>query len=95
MISVNDKSTKVNGEMATDIGVPILVETQRRIADSTHVCFWNLYEAMGGYNSMVRWADADTALANKDYTHLNYRGASKVADMLFKELMKEYDGEKK
>jgi hypothetical protein len=95
MIGVNDKSAKVNGEMETDIGVPILVETQKRIADTAHVCFWNLYEAMGGFNSMVRWADADTALANKDYTHLNYRGAGKVADMLFKELMKEYDAEKK
>ncbi len=95
LIGVNDKSTKVNAEMETDIGIPILVETQKRIADTAKVCFWNLYEAMGGYNSMVRWANADTALANKDYTHLNYRGAGKVADMLFKELMKEYDGEKK
>jgi hypothetical protein len=91
MIGVNDKSTKKDNEMVTDNGVPILVETQKRIADSSGVCFWNLYEAMGGYNSMVAWADADTALANKDYTHLNYRGASKVASMLFNQLMKGYN----
>ncbi|MEI6817927.1 MAG: hypothetical protein WCL14_15070, partial [Bacteroidota bacterium] len=91
MVSVNDKSTKVNGEMETDIGVPVLVETQKRLADSAHVSFWNLYEAMGGHNSMVAWAAADTALANKDYTHLNYRGAAKVANMLYKELINGYD----
>ena len=91
MIGVNDKSTKKENEMVTDSGVPILVETQKRIADSSGVCFWNLYEAMGGFNSMVAWAEADTALANKDYTHLNYRGASKVAGMLFNQLMKGYN----
>jgi lysophospholipase L1-like esterase len=40
---------------------------------------------------MVKWAEADTALANKDYTHFNFRGASKVAGMLYKELDKEYN----
>jgi hypothetical protein len=40
---------------------------------------------------MVKWADADTSLANKDYTHFNFRGASKVAGMLYKELDREYN----
>jgi hypothetical protein len=39
---------------------------------------------------MVKWADADTTLANKDYTHFNFRGANKVAHLFFNEIDKAY-----
>jgi lysophospholipase L1-like esterase len=68
-----------------------LVEAQKRVAKKTGSAFWNLFEAMGGKNSMVNWVEGDTVLANKDYTHLNHRGASKVAKLLYKHLMDEYN----
>jgi hypothetical protein len=67
------------------------VEIQKNIAKENNIAFWNLYENMGGYNSMIKWVEADTALANKDYTHLNFRGASLVSKMMLKSLMKGYD----
>jgi hypothetical protein len=45
---------------------------------------------MGGENSMVSWVDETPPLANKDYTHVNFRGAHRIAELLFTYLMSEY-----
>jgi hypothetical protein len=91
IISTGDKSLRQGGgEYVTDPSVPLVIEVQKRVAEKTGVAFWNLYEAMGGYNSMVKWVQGDTVLAGKDYTHPNFRGAKKIADMLYKHLIAEY-----
>lgn len=91
LISVSDKGYKNEMEYETDPAIPLLVEAQKRIAEKTGVAFWNLYESMGGYNSMISWVDTTVPLANKDYAHLNFKGGKKVADMLYKHLMSEYE----
>ena len=40
---------------------------------------------------MVKWVEEEPAMANKDYTHFNYRGAKKVATMLYEHLNKGYE----
>jgi len=92
IVSVNDKSYKnpETDDFVTMPGVPVLVNMQKEIAKNCNTSFWNLYENMGGYNSMVKWVTADTTLANKDYTHLNFRGANKVANMLYKAIDTDY-----
>jgi lysophospholipase L1-like esterase len=90
-VGVPDKGYKQDGQYITNPGVPFVVEAEKKVAENNGIAFWNLFEAMGGFNSMVKWADADTSLANKDYTHFNFRGASKVAGLLYKELDKEYN----
>jgi lysophospholipase L1-like esterase len=90
-VGVPDKGYKQDGQYITNPGVPLVVEAEKQVAENNGIAFWNLFEAMGGYNSMVKWAEADTSLANKDYTHFNFRGASKVAHLLYKELDKEYN----
>ena len=41
-------------------------------------------------SAMVKWVEGDTVLANKDYTHFNFRGAHKVGRLLYTKLMSEY-----
>ncbi len=89
-VGVPDKGYKLEDEYITNPGVPYVVAIEKEISEQNGIAFWNLFEAMGGYNSMVKWTEADTALANKDYTHFNYRGASKVASLLYKDLDKQY-----
>lgn len=91
LISVGDKSYRKNGVYETDPSVPILVEAQKRMAKDNKIAFWSLYDAMGGYGSMVKWVQGDTAYANKDYTHFNFKGAHKAGKMLFSKLMDEYN----
>ena len=90
LVSVGDKSKKVGTRLMTDPLVLRLVESQQRIANTTGIAFWNLFEAMGGQNSMVDWVNANPPLAIKDYTHINLQGAKKIADMLTKSLLAGY-----
>ncbi|MEI6948677.1 hypothetical protein V9K67_15900 [Paraflavisolibacter sp. H34] len=90
LVSTADKSFRYGGKMATALGVEPLLETQNEVALNTRSNLWNLYRAMGGRNSMVRWVEGDTTLANKDYTHVNRPGARRIGTLLFEAIMKEY-----
>ncbi|MEM9931989.1 MAG: hypothetical protein AAF824_00195 [Bacteroidota bacterium] len=80
MVGVSDKSTRKGGKYMTEPSVPILVNAQQKVARETEIAFYNLYEEMGGKNSMVKWVDQ--GLANKDFTHFNREGAARVGKML-------------
>lgn len=90
LISTADKGFRYGGEWHTAKGVRPLVDAQYTMASNAGFDFFNLYNAMGGEDAIVRWANADTALAGKDYTHANHRGAKKLAEFIFNALMKEY-----
>ena len=90
IVGMSDKGYREDGEFVTDPSVPLLLAAQQRMAQRNHVAFWNLFEAMGGENSMVGWVESSPPLANKDYTHVNSRGAHKIAELLFTYLMGEY-----
>jgi hypothetical protein len=91
LISVGDKGYRVNDVYETDPAVPLFVDVQMKMAEENNLAFWSLYNAMGGNGSMVKWVEGDTVLANKDYTHFNFRGAHKVGKLLFNKLMTEYN----
>jgi lysophospholipase L1-like esterase len=61
----------------------------------TGCAFWDLYQAMGGKNSMVQWVNATPSLAEKDFTHFNFRGARIIGEMLYNAIIKEYVSFKK
>jgi hypothetical protein len=90
LISVGDKSYRRDGIYQTDPSVPLLVKVQKKMAEQTGCAFWSLYDAMGGSGSMVKWVEGDTVMANKDYTHFNFKGAHKVGKLLYGKLMSEY-----
>lgn len=78
LLSVSDRSKRQQGQFVTMPVIPILIQAQEKIANDNQLLFWNLFEAMGGENSMAQFANAKPALANKDYTHLNFAGGRKV-----------------
>jgi hypothetical protein len=91
LLSVSDRSTNTNGNFRTERGIPALRNTQRYIAKETGIVFWDLYEAMGGEDSMVKFVTAKPALAAKDYTHLTFKGGKKLASSLVKSLLFELE----
>lgn len=90
IVSSADKSTKYEMKMKTDVAVTPLVKAQQQYAEETQSGFINLYELMGGEGSMVKWVEAQPSLASKDYTHFNARGSKKVAQLIYNELMENY-----
>jgi hypothetical protein len=91
IVSVNDIAVRQGGTLASKPSIPLLVEAQKQIARETGAAFWNLYEAMGGADSMVSWVKDKKPLASKDCIHFNHRGGKKVADLLTEAIMREYN----
>jgi hypothetical protein len=91
LLSVSDRSTNTNGDFKTSRGIPALRNTQRFIAQQTGIVFWDLYEAMGGQDSMVKFVSSSPALGAKDYTHLTFKGGKKLAGALVKSLLFELE----
>lgn len=82
IVSVQDRSIKDSAGYKTSPDVPLLVKAQSEVAAETGCAFWNLYEAMGGYNSMPGYVNQNPPWAGKDYTHFTRRGADHLAELL-------------
>lgn len=91
LMSVSDRSSNSRGKFETMNAIPAMRNAQRMIAQETNIAFWDMFEAMGGENSMVRFVMAKPALAAKDYTHLNFKGGKKLAGSLVKSLLYSYE----
>jgi hypothetical protein len=52
--------------------------------------FWDLYEVMGGRNSMISWVESTPAMAGSDYVHFNHRGTQRVSELFIKALWTDF-----
>jgi len=95
IIGCSDRAVKVKGEYTTLKGIEPLIVTQKKLARQTGSGFLDLYELMGGKGSMKAWVNADTSLANKDYTHFNHKGAAKAGKLIYGAIMTDYKTWKK
>ncbi len=97
LISVSDRSMLKDGNYVTMPAIPAMVATQKRIASESKIVFWNLFEAMGGENSMPEFVRSTPPRANKDYTHLTFAGGEYLGNLLFETILYEkerYDTQK-
>lgn len=90
IVSVADKTVKRGAEFKTDENIPRLLATQKKIAKKADVAFWNLWEAMGGENSMNKWVNAAPPMALKDYAHFTNKGGERVAELLTEAILDAY-----
>ena len=91
LLSVSDRSSNKTGKMATMNAIPAMRNAQREIAQKTQIAFWDMFEAMGGENSMVSFAQSRPPLAAKDYTHLTFNGGKKLASAMVKSMLYEHE----
>ena len=87
LLGVSDRSHQVDGTFETMPAVLALLHAQRQTARRTGVAFWNVFGAMGGENSMVRFVENNWA--SKDYTHMSFRGGREIANALLKAVLLE------
>lgn len=66
-----------------------VIEIQRDVAQANGCAFWNWRAAMGGPGSVRQWVQA--GLGQGDYTHMTGAGYRAAGDMLFEELMAQYN----
>lgn len=91
LIGPSDMSIKEKTDYVT---YPYLIEVRDALKKAAHkqgVAFWDMFEVMGGKNSMPSWVAADPPLAGPDYIHFTPKGARKVAELFYKSLREDYD----
>ena len=77
--------------MQTYPHLPKLIDSLREMCLLNNVAYWDLYRAMGGYNSMVNWVNSKPQLAGSDHIHFTYTGSNHASEMLWQGLMKAYE----
>lgn len=82
LVSVSDRCKgQQNGKPVTMKGIEELVCQQRDLAKQSKIAFWNMFSAMGGNGSMGRLAAEGNA--EKDYTHMNFKGGKLIAKKFY------------
>lgn len=95
VVGVTDMAKKEGEIYKSYPNIEMIRDAQRKAAFRAGCAFWDVYEAMGGKNSMVSWTNASPPLAGKDYTHFTMKGANLVAEMLYNAIILEYEAYKK
>ncbi|MCK4749854.1 MAG: hypothetical protein KAT15_22515, partial [Bacteroidales bacterium] len=83
VIGPADMSVRERGNFITYPNIEPVRDALRNAALESGVAFWDLYEAMGGYNSMPSFVHADPPLASTDYVHFTALGVNLVAEMFY------------
>jgi lysophospholipase L1-like esterase len=90
VIGVADMSIKEKDKYVSYPNIEKVRDALKNAAFKAGVAFWDMYEAMGGKNSMPGWVHAKPPLATSDYVHFNPRGAKIIAHMFYNALIYEY-----
>ena len=80
-IGPSDMSTNIDGTMTTYPLVPYMDKLLKKMTAEENIAYWSMYDAMGGYNSMVTWVEK--GLAGSDYVHFTRSGANKIGKQLY------------
>jgi lysophospholipase L1-like esterase len=95
VIGVADMSMKKRDRYVSYPNIEKIRDAMKKATFDAGCIYWDMYEAMGGKNSMPSWVFANPPLASKDFVHFNTRGARIIAHMFYNSLMYEYNVYKK
>lgn len=90
VIGPSDMATKEKDHFVTRPFLPEVRDALKRASFETGCAFWDIYEVMGGRNSMQSWVNAEPALAGSDYTHFTPAGAKRIAELLNIAIQEDY-----
>ena len=90
VIGVADMSVKNKSGYITNPNVEKVRDALRAAAFKSGAAFWDMYNAMGGQNSMPSWVLATPPLASGDFVHFNPRGAKTMGQMFYNAFILDY-----
>ncbi|NQX92812.1 MAG: hypothetical protein HRT74_11940, partial [Flavobacteriales bacterium] len=90
VIGPSDMAQKVDENYLTYPMLEAVRNALKRAAFENGCGFWDIYEVMGGKNSMHAWVTAEPALAGSDHIHFTNKGAKEVAKLFDQALMEQY-----
>jgi lysophospholipase L1-like esterase len=91
VIGPSDMSTKEKDKYVTYELLPAVVDALKEASLENGAAYWDMYQAMGGYNSMPSWVNAQPELARPDYVHFSPRGSKLISNMFYNAFILEYN----
>ena len=89
VIGPSDMSQMQEGIYETFHFIPYCIEQMRKETLSVGGSYWDLYNAMGGKDSMYAWVE--NKLAGQDYVHFTTKGAKKASQMFYDAFIDAYN----
>lgn len=89
VVGPSDMSIKQGENYVTYPLLEDLRDAIRSAAFATNSAFFDMYDCMGGKNSMLSWVDQ--GIAATDYIHFSPAGARKIAVLLYSAIMNDYN----
>lgn len=81
-----DMATRRGGQLQTYPHLPEMIDSLRQMSLSEGVAFWDMFAAMGGQGSIIRWNQHKPQLAGGDYIHFTPKGAAEISDIFYNTL---------
>jgi len=91
VIGVADMSVREKDVFVSYPNLENIRDALRSAAFRAECPYWDMYEAMGGRNSMPSWVFAEPSLATSDFVHLNERGARVLSEMFYNAFIHDYN----
>ncbi|MDA9161750.1 hypothetical protein N9O13_05115 [Crocinitomicaceae bacterium] len=88
VIGPSDMAQYKEGIYSTYKFLPYCVQQMKKQSLIAGASYWDLYDAMGGKNSMFAWVN--NGLAGKDYVHFSNKGASKASQLFYNAFISTY-----
>jgi len=89
-IGPSDMSKNIDGNIRSWPYLKEMNEALKETALKNGIAYWDMFNAMGGENSMIQWVKSYPPLASPDYIHFTHLGTETIAEMLFNSLMNDY-----
>lgn len=89
VVGPSDMSIKQGENYVTYPLLEDLRDAIRNAAFETNCAFFDMYDCMGGKNSMLSWVEQ--GIAATDYIHFSPAGARKIAVLLYSAIMNDYN----
>jgi lysophospholipase L1-like esterase len=81
-IGPSDMSKTIKGKLQTYTYLPAMNEALKQTALENGAAYWDMFNVMGGENSMIAWVKHSPPWAGSDYIHFTEAGAEKIATTL-------------
>jgi lysophospholipase L1-like esterase len=89
VIGPPDRWSRSRGALRPHPGIDWIISAQQEACRENRAAFWDARERMGGKGTMRDWVYA--GLAQGDYVHLTAAGYRRLAEVLFQDIIAQYD----
>lgn len=91
LIGPADMSMVVDGKLQSYPRLEMVIDSLKSAALDGGAMFWDMYQVMGGKNSMQKWVGNSPAWAAPDYIHFTRKGADRISEIFVETMVNYYD----